>query len=379
MTSTRALRIWSRVHTWTSLVSMLFLLMLCITGLPLIFHEEIDELLSQEIVAPQLPAPAEPATLDRIVRAAQDARPQQFLLSLNFRDGDPSVVVALMSPTAIPAPGQFHRLIIDSRTLAVLGEETPHRSVMTIILTLHKDMFAGLPGELVLGAMGLVLLASIVSGVVVYAPFMRRIAFGTVRRRSRRLKWLDLHNLLGIVTTIWLLVVGFTGSINTLAIPLYDFWRAQTLPALLKPYLGRPVAAPSSLDTAVAGVRERLPGVRVTSVTMPTASRFGSPQHFVVWTKGQSPLTARLFTPVLANVDHSVPVLVPQFPWYLRFLQVSRPLHFGDYGGLPLKIIWALLDLISIVVLGSGVYLWIAKLRFGRGAAAPVAIDARTA
>ncbi len=42
-------------------------------------------------------------------------------------------------------------------------------------------------------------------------------------------------------------------------------------------------------------------------------------------------------------------------------MQVSRPLHFGDYGGLPLKIIWALLDLITIIVLVSGIYLWAAK------------------
>jgi uncharacterized iron-regulated membrane protein len=30
------------VHTWSSLISTLFLLLLCVTGLPLIFHHEID-------------------------------------------------------------------------------------------------------------------------------------------------------------------------------------------------------------------------------------------------------------------------------------------------------------------------------------------------
>ena len=50
-------------------------------------------------------------------------------------------------------------------------------------------------------------------------------------------------------------------------------------------------------------------------------------------------------------------------PWYLVALLVSQPLHFGDYGGLPMKVIWALLDLITIVVLGSGLYLWWAKRR----------------
>jgi len=40
---------------------------------------------------------------------------------------------------------------------------------------------------------------------------------------------------------------------------------------------------------------------------------------------------------------------------------VSQPLHFGDYGGMPLKIIWAVLDAITIVVLGSGLYLWLRR------------------
>jgi uncharacterized iron-regulated membrane protein len=40
---------------------------------------------------------------------------------------------------------------------------------------------------------------------------------------------------------------------------------------------------------------------------------------------------------------------------------VSQPLHFGDYGGAPLKIIWALLDLGLIVVLASGIFLWLRK------------------
>jgi uncharacterized iron-regulated membrane protein len=42
---------------------------------------------------------------------------------------------------------------------------------------------------------------------------------------------------------------------------------------------------------------------------------------------------------------------------------MSQPLHFGNYGGAPLKIIWALLDLGLIVVLASGIFLWLRKRR----------------
>jgi uncharacterized iron-regulated membrane protein len=45
----------------------------------------------------------------------------------------------------------------------------------------------------------------------------------------------------------------------------------------------------------------------------------------------------------------------------VKTLLLSQPLHFGDYGGLPLKILWALLDILTIVILGSGVYLWLKR------------------
>jgi uncharacterized iron-regulated membrane protein len=50
-----------------------------------------------------------------------------------------------------------------------------------------------------------------------------------------------------------------------------------------------------------------------------------------------------------------------ELPIYLKALFVSQPLHFGDYAGMPLKIIWALLDMATIVVIASGFYLWVAR------------------
>ena len=42
-------------------------------------------------------------------------------------------------------------------------------------------------------------------------------------------------------------------------------------------------------------------------------------------------------------------------------LMMSKPLHFGDYGGLPLKILWALLTLATIWVLWTGIFLWLRR------------------
>ena len=60
---TQTIKAWSWVHKWTSLLCTLFLLMLCLTGMPLIFHDEIDSALNPDSWTPANPA-AEHLTLD---------------------------------------------------------------------------------------------------------------------------------------------------------------------------------------------------------------------------------------------------------------------------------------------------------------------------
>ena len=59
------------------------------------------------------------------------------------------------------------------------------------------------------------------------------------------------------------------------------------------------------------------------------------------------------------------PIPVRTVPvWAALITIVSQPLHFGDYGGMPMQILWAVLDIVTIFVLGSGLYLWVAKRRW---------------
>ncbi|MGY3607135.1 MULTISPECIES: PepSY-associated TM helix domain-containing protein [unclassified Bradyrhizobium] len=364
---------WSLVHKWTSLICTLFMLMLCITGLPLIFHDEIDDLFEPEIAARELPPNTQEASLIRLIDAAKARHPERYVQILNWDDDHANVVNVFMSETPVPPPGQrFLKLSFDSRTAEILAEDAQQGGLMRTIRIFHRDMLMGLPGELFLGVMGLLFVTAVVSGLMLYAPFMRRLDFGAVRRaRARRIKWLDLHNLIGAVTLVWAFAVGLTGVINTISLPLFNAWRAQVMPELIAPHLGKPPLSKfASIDDVVATARHALGDNTPVSLVLPTEARFGTPRHFIVWTKGTTPITSRLFTPVLIDAETAQLVTAKGLPWYLRTLQVSRPLHFGDYGGLPLKIIWALLDLATIVVLASGIYLWLGKRKPARAVSA---------
>lgn len=367
MASVRSLRRWAVVHKWSSLVSTVFLLLFCVTGLPLIFEHEINELLSNDPPYAVLPEDTPRADLDAVVAAARRHRPGDFVLFTFVDDDEPQIVVGLLpSPTA--PPRMVRRLRFDARTGEMLKEIAPADAqapaFLDVMLRLHRDLYAGLPGELFLGFMGLVVAIAVVSGVVLYAPYMRRLDFGTVRWwRARRIRWLDLHNLLGVVTVAWALVVGLTGVINELSRPLFLYFQSTDVQAMLMPYRNRPlppVDRLASVEAVYRLVQRDLPGRTPTNVVFPN-DRVGSPHHYLVWTKGNSALTSRLLTPVLVDAERGELARIVELPWYLRALQLSRPLHFGDYGGLPLKILWALLDLVTIVVLVSGLKLWLSR------------------
>ena len=42
-------------------------------------------------------------------------------------------------------------------------------------------------------------------------------------------------------------------------------------------------------------------------------------------------------------------------------LDIKRPLHFGDYGGMPLKLVWTVMTLATIWILWTGVLLWLRR------------------
>ena len=363
MASARALRTWTWLHTWSSLVCTAFMLLLCLTGLPLIFHHEIGHLTGTEVEAPDIDHRGPRASLDAVLQAARARHPERVVQFVSQDEDDDRIWFVTLTPTPEPTD-DFRSVAVDARTAQVLAEPRFDEGFMWVMFKLHVDLFAGLPGKLFLGAMGLLLVIAIVSGVVLYAPFMRKLEFGTVRRdRSPRVRWLDLHNLLGIVTLVWALVVGATGVINTWADLLVKAWQVETMNTLLAPYRGQPVVPEAqrgpvqrALDVALA----QQPHQRLSFIAFP-GTAFSSPHHHTVFLRGQTPLSSKLLQPVLVDARSGEATAAPTLPWYLTALLVSQPLHFGDYGGLPMKILWALLDLVTIVVLGSGRYLWLQR------------------
>jgi len=358
------IRRWSAVHTWTSLICTLFLLMLALTGLPLIFHHELEHLLGEAPELRELPADTAHLSLQQLVEAAERHRPREVVQYFGFEDDEPNGVVAITAATAGTEPNSSHTFMLDARSGEAVEMPAANGGLLMVILRLHVDMFAGLPGKLLLAFMGLLFVVAIISGVVLYAPFMRRLKFAEVRReKATRTRWLDLHNLIGIVTLTWALVVGVTGVISACADLLISAWRTEALAAMVAPYRDAPpLTERAPVNQVLTIAAQATPEMQPDFIAFP-GTRFSSEHHYSVFMKGNTHLTAHLWTPVLIDARSLDVTAIGQRPWYMDALSMSQPLHFGDYGGMPMKVLWAVLDVLTIIVLGSGLYLWWVRRR----------------
>ena len=97
------IKTWYLVHKWTSLICTAFLLMLCVTGLPLIFQDEIDGWLNPPAPMATMPAGTPSLPLDAILKRAAATAPGDIPLYISFDDDRPIVYVTT-GATADVAP-----------------------------------------------------------------------------------------------------------------------------------------------------------------------------------------------------------------------------------------------------------------------------------
>ena len=234
---------------------------------------------------------------------------------------------------------------------------------MGFFLVLHTQLFMGFAGTLLLGFFALLFLLAIISGVVLYAPFMRNRSFAVIRiDKGKGRRWLDLHNSLGIVLLAWAFVVTATGVINTIDSPLIHFWLLNDLQQFTAhdPVSTNADGRLSSVQQALELTAKAIPDGQFSFVTFP-GSEYSSDRHYLVFFSGATPVSSQLLKMAVINAYSGELIATPAMPWYITTLLLAQPLHFGNYGGIGLKIAWALLCMATIALLLSGLGFVVAK------------------
>lgn len=371
----RWLRFNSWLHRWSSLIATPFFLILCLTGTVLIFHEEIDQALGVVPVAQEGVA-ARP--MSESVASVLEAFPDERIASISVDpEHHPGVLLLVTIPTGEDSFANAQLRYTDLSTGKLIGYEDPGKTLTGFLLELHAQWFLGPAGELIGAVIALLVLLSLLSGIVVYAPYVRRVALGLVRRgRGARVLQIDLHNLIGVVVLGWALVVTVTGFLLGFSTLATGIWQATGLADLraqaaeLAPVDTR--QPPVDVDRAFAAARASADrGWDVATAIFP-GTEFSTPRHYTMILTGQG-LDERLFRVAAIDAETGAISAAVAMPAYIKAITLAEPLHFGDYGGLPLKLLWTACTWLTLFITANGAWLWWDRRRRRRVAAARLA------
>ncbi|AJK46560.1 PepSY-associated TM helix domain-containing protein [Burkholderia plantarii] len=250
------------------------------------------------------------------------------------------------------------------------------------LVTLHKTLFAGFPGRIVVSLWGIVLLLLVIAGIVVHRrrwPGAARIRYD----RGRHLLLFDLHAFVGLWSLPWLVLFGFTGAFSglgalgivALASAAYPGHPKQAFAELTGP---PPPAAmqvvwqhPPDVESILRLDARRSPGFRPEIVTLHHWGDAAASVEIAGITSGLA--STALFERHLYRAADGFPLArrtVRGRGFWLRAFVAMQPLHFARYGWVP-RIAGELRALHFLTAIGacglcvSGLYLR-ARRRQGR-------------
>lgn len=356
------------LHRWSSLIATPFFFVLCVTGTILIFHHEIEKLLG---TLPEVEASADAARspIAPMVRVAEAQSPERKPMWLFFDPDAPERVAVGMGPQGAVKFDEVHPAFFNACTGEYLKSVDFSKTLTGFMLTLHANWFLDLPGQLFGGVIALLVLLSLLSGLVVYAPYVKRIAFGAVRGRpGSRLKQLDLHNLIGVVVLGWAFVVSLTGvflALASIAIQVWANTELKEMVAKTPPASAAAASGPASIDAVIATAQNALPHRELRFITFPGTELSGD-RHYTALLYGKSGYDDKLFEIVMIEAATGKVTDIRAAPWYVKVIMLSEPLHFGDYGGLPLQLLWFACTWLTMFIVGNGAWLWWTRRRTAR-------------
>lgn len=343
-----------KLHLYLGLVVGIFLAIIALTGSLLVFGPEIERLFNPQLL--QVIPQAERIPLENVLQIVEKAYPQNQALSILLpREAKEVCKVWMMSKSE-----EIVNVYVNPYSGEITGTRLKNETFTGFILTLHAELAGGEFGHLVVGICGLVMLLLTVTGVVLWTGW-RNVARGFAinwKARWQRTVF-DLHNVSGIVSVAFLILISATGAAIIFYTPfesaLYWLTNEKPEPALIShPRSG---SSRQNLDEILHQVNTVWPEAKTTFISLPLTAeatfqvrkKFLNDPH----PNGSSTIYLDQYSGEILRADSINSASLAN-----RILTSLYPLHIGSYGGIYLRLAHAIAGLTAIVLFVTGLLMW---------------------
>ncbi|CAM2006681.1 PepSY-associated TM helix domain-containing protein [Acanthopleuribacter pedis] len=339
-----------RLHSWMGLLAGVPMLLIALTGSWLVFKPELDALLLPErhVVAP---SPDGRLAFDELLARVRQAHPDQVVVGWSVSEQAARADVLFLVERG---QGMWRKLYLDAQQGRLLsGPLALEDGINDWLLSLHYTLLGGHLGMLVAGVIALLLLGLGITGFMIYRRFWRRMLQLNFRQAWRGLAG-EFHRKLGVLAAPLFLIMGVTGAywnITHAVADLAEHGLSDEHEVVTRSWLGDSL----SLDQLVANSVADLKGYRPFYIALPYQEQGGLTFY------GQVPERGFLRGPYGITFTYHRETGALQAKQDIReqhaavqLVDAFRPLHFGNFGGLPVKIFYCVFGMMPAWLALSG-------------------------
>lgn len=353
-----------KFHVYAGIFIAFHFAILSLTGLPLLFKHEIQgnpKSTQQEVIEnkKQFAEKYEQA-LTNLKRLYPQDRP----LDIYPDENNVQIIQARLGINGSTKVRGARVVDLDFNSGNELRQnEAPASGFFNWMLTLHRELFMGKQGQLYIGFVGTVYVLMLLSGFFIYGKFMKGRSFGDVRT-ARIPKLADLHKYTGLVSFAWGILAGISGILLAFNPIFTKQFQDTSLKHLTEQYQNVHVAGEKEapfrdiINTAF----QSKPDSVIWYIVFPGMER-GIAGHYLVLVHGTTFLTQQFSEYLVINANTAKLTEVVELPVLMQSALTATPVHFANYGGIFLKIIWALFAFCSLVVAFLGVFVFFLRQR----------------
>jgi uncharacterized iron-regulated membrane protein len=369
------LRSYKTLHSWVGILSALFLFIAFYAGAITMLKAPLSAWLSGAPTEIGTPAEKADALIATVLRE-HPAAAKTFTLEITPADAH-RVTLHWQE-----GKGQaWQASLSDTNTL--MTQPDVRSPVPELIDSLHRAI--GLPGpntwtDYAMGIICALYALALFSGIILVIPSFVRDFFALRIGKNLKRMWLDMHNVLGIFSLPFHIAIAVTSFgfafhdeiYSTQNLAIYDGQLTHVMQASnpFRPLHPGKAAAPlQPMDTLLAQTRSLNPAFEVKSLQYRAAGTVSAtvringedPRYML---RGQGFLTVSAATGEVISTDY--------FPgahdvWNIP-VSTLFALHFGSFGGEPIRWAYVLLGLTGSFIFYSGSLLWIESRRKKRAA-----------
>ncbi|OJV12609.1 MAG: hypothetical protein BGO21_02365 [Dyadobacter sp. 50-39] len=349
-----------KLHSWLGFFTGVFLILLGLSGSVLVFRTELDQLFNRDLLhVGDAAAPVPEQVLQRCYEHITAKYPNL--------DG-----IAWVNPDAGPGEAYNFRIYFNDARLftydLALISFDPHSgtvlregpssqftpSFIEWLFQFHFSFQLGIPGAALTAVFGITMLLSLLTGAVVYRKMLWKVLSFRVRinRKNWRTISSDLHRIVGVWALVLNAVIFFTGFWMNLFAFKAKTWHNEVVTTPANTLMA------TSPDQMYKQARAAMPDLEPTYVYLPTqpARKFEvrgyTKEQWKLWGSSNS---------VRIDQQTGETLAIARFadkPLGERIEATFFPLHVGNFGGIPVKVLYVIIGLTPGLLSFTGFLLW---------------------